>query len=366
MAKIFKRGKNYFMDYRNPPGRAGKRIREKIGPVTKDEATIVLSTRLKDIQEGKNPELRRIKLVLFADHAREVMAKHYANKRCHEWAEVEIESNLIPFFGETYLTAITPLTISGYMARREKDGLAATTINNERAVLSKVMALAVEWGRRHDNPVLHVPEREVLKGDPRFLTHKEADKLIEKAHRHLKPILITALETGGRRSEVLGLEWGHVKLDRGLLYFDQTNTKSGRRREIPLTPTLHAALSGLSKVRSISGRVFTWRGKRLVSVRTAFEKARTDAGLGAEVTFHTLRHTFASWYAMRGGDLFRLKELLGHGDIKTTMIYAHLSPEHMKAAVPLMGRQPEPPRAIGGHNVDTFQESPDRAASGSA
>lgn len=135
------------------------------------------------------------------------------------------------------------------------------------------------------------------------------------------------------------------------------------QREIPLTPLLRATLSGLSKVRAIGGRIFTRRGKALKKVRTAFETGRVDAGLGEDVTFHTLRHTFASWYAMRGGDLYRLKDLLGHRDLKTTMIYAHPSPDYMKAAVPLTGRQPEPPRAFGGHSVDTFSGFRDRAAS---
>jgi len=67
--------------------------------------------------------------------------------------------------------------------------------------------------------------------------------------------------------------------------------------------------------------------------------ARERAGLGADVTFHTLRHTFAIWYAMNGDDLNRLRVLLGHQDMKTTMIYAHLSPTYFRAALPAMGIQ---------------------------
>jgi len=87
-----------------------------------------------------------------------------------------------------------------------------------------------------------------------------------------------------------------------------------------------------------------------------------DAGVSDDVVFHTTRHSFASWYVMRGGDLYRLKELLGHRDIKTTMIYAHLSPEHVQGAVTLMGRQPE---RIGGHLEDTNPHLEDRVGSGS-
>ena len=85
--------------------------------------------------------------------------------------------------------------------------------------------------------------------------------------------------------------------------------------------------------------VFTHHGKRLRSVRTGFNLARERAGLGPDVTFYTLRHTFASWYAMNGHDLNRLRVLLGHQDMKTTMLYAHLSPTYLRAALPAMGMQ---------------------------
>ena len=72
--------------------------------------------------------------------------------------------------------------------------------------------------------------------------------MIESAPVHLRPIIITALETGGRLSEILGLRWEDADLGRGLLYFSQTNTKSMKQREIPLTPTLADTLRERSKV----------------------------------------------------------------------------------------------------------------------
>lgn len=54
---------------------------------------------------------------------------------------------------------------------------------------------------------------------------------------------------------------------------------------------------------------------------------RRLARLPEKINFHSLRHTFASWRVLRGGDLYRLKEVMGHADIQTTMIYAHLRPD---------------------------------------
>ncbi len=68
------------------------------------------------------------------------------------------------------------------------------------------------------------------------------------------------------------------------------------------------------------------------SLRTAFENAVKTARLD-DVTFHTLRHTFASWAMMRGVSLRELQELLGHSSLAMTMRYAHLAPEHLRTAV---------------------------------
>ena len=183
---------------------------------------------------------------------------------------------------------------------------------------------------------------------------------------HLKPIIICALHTGGRLSEVLNLRWEDVDQAQGVLFFDQTNTKSGKQREIPIDGELAAVLQERRKHRFGGGEarefVFTWQRKRIRSVKTAFEKARDRAGLGKEVTFHTLRHTFASWYMINGGDLYRLQKYLGHSTIELTQRYAHLSKDFLKAGTAFFGA----PAEIGGHFVDTLAGSEGKAKTVSA
>ena len=72
-----------------------------------------------------------------------------------------------------------------------------------------------------------------------------------------------------------------------------------------------------------------WRQRK---IRTAFENAVEAARLDG-FRFHDCRHHFASWFVMRGGSLQALKELLGHADLKMTLRYAHLSPEHLRSEV---------------------------------
>lgn len=347
---LYKRGKSWYIDYYYPPGRGGKRIREKVGPV-RDEARILLAERLQDIRQGRNPALRQIKPILFATHAKEVLGQHYKKQRSYSWAKIVVEKHLVPAFGNEMLAALSTKKISSYVSGRLADGVSPSTTNRERAVLGKILSLAVEWGRLGENPVRKVKKLEEPKGRLRFLADSEASQLLERAPRHLKPVITCALHTGGRLSEILGLTWENVDLGNGLLYF--TGTKSGQVREIPLDATLTATLKERYKIRSLAGDarhfVFTRFGKRLRDVRTGFQTACTSAKLTG-VTFHTLRHTFASQLVMRGADLKTIQELLGHEDLTMTQRYAHLSPDHKRRAVALLDR---PLQSADSDAVDT-------------
>jgi integrase len=79
-------------------------------------------------------------------------------------------------------------------------------------------------------------------------------------------------------------------------------------------------------------KVFTFRGKPLKDIRTAFENACNRAGI-KNLTFHTLRHTFATRLVLSGVDLATVSKLLGHSTIQMTMRYSHPTPEALKNAV---------------------------------
>ena len=130
------------------------------------------------------------------------------------------------------------------------------------------------------------------------------------------------METGLRRGELRGLNWADVDMTRGLIRLDGRRTKSGRRREIPMRDEVYEVLSKRPGERE--GRVLKTR-----SLRTAFERAVERAAI-QDFHWHDLRHHFASWFVMRGGALQALKEVLGHADMKMTLRYAHLSPDHLR------------------------------------
>ena len=102
----------------------------------------------------------------------------------------------------------------------------------------------------------------------------------------------------------------------------QENAQNGADTPEALSPTLEPQTSPEPK-----------DGEGLKSIRNGFEAAVKRAGIEKHIRFHDLRHTFASWLVMKGIDLRTVAKLVGHRDIRITMRYAHLAPEHLQAAV---------------------------------
>ncbi len=188
-------------------------------------------------------------------------------------------------------------------------------------------------------PDIEMPKKP--EGRLRYLDGNEIQKLLDACGKsrnsYLAPLVALALNTGMRKGELLGLTWERVDLaaDFGLsaritLY----KTKSGKPRGVPLNQDAVAALEAVeSDAEARAGLVFKrGDGSKWGQVRTAFTTALDRAGVQG-FRFHDLRHTFASHFMMRGGNLYDLKEILGHADIKMTMRYAHLSPHHLYGSI---------------------------------
>ncbi len=96
-----------------------------------------------------------------------------------------------------------------------------------------------------------------------------------------------------------------------------------------MTNTVHNLLLNMQKIRDISGRVFPVKPN---AVRLAFERARNKAKVD-DIRFHDLRHTFATRLVQMGGDIYKVKVLLGHKSITMTTRYAQHSPESLRGGV---------------------------------
>lgn len=170
----------------------------------------------------------------------------------------------------------------------------------------------------------------------RYLEKEEINKVIQASPLRLKPIIIVALNTGMRRGEIFKLKWRDIDFQRDIIYlFD---TKNGDKREIPMNDLVKKTLIGVRK-HPDGPYVFCKKdGTPYTNIKKSFLAALKKCGI-INFRFHDLRHTFASQLVMSGIDLNTVRELMGHRDIKMTLRYAHLSPDHKRKAVEILGRK---------------------------
>ncbi len=159
---------------------------------------------------------------------------------------------------------------------------------------------------------------------------------------------LLSLHTGMRAGEIFSLCWQDVDLERGMLTL--LNTKNGLSRPAFLTEQAKGMLKARKPAAtSPTDLVFPPTGNRqkeqIQRISDTFPKAVDALGLNKGIsdprhktTFHTLRHTYASWQVERGVDLYTVKELLGHKTLAMTSRYAHLSPSTLQAAAIGLGK----------------------------
>ncbi len=227
--------------------------------------------------------------------------------------------------------------VSGYTRK----GARAHTINFEIGTLRTVLNVAIKWGYLKENPTKQVRKLKVNDAKPvRFLTREECQRLLDACPENLRPIYFTFLNSGMRKAELENLEWDDIDFKRRKIMIRRKpfwQPKTGER-EIPINQPLYELLADLKKQNHSgvqSDFVFPHRdGTRIkTKLREQLIKIAAKAGLADLTKVHTLRHTFASHLVMSGVDLPTVQKLMGHSDIQTTMIYAHLAPEHLANAV---------------------------------
>jgi len=170
--------------------------------------------------------------------------------------------------------------VEEYQSKMLASGKAPATVNRHVACLKHMLTKAVEWEMAPEQAlhrirmVKQIPEHNRRL---RYLSVEECQTLVAECLPHLKPIVITALNTGMRKEEILSLRWDkHVDLRHSFILLDMT--KSGERREIPINETLQQTLQALIR-RVDSPYVFTdANGKRFLDVKRAFHSACQRAG----------------------------------------------------------------------------------------
>jgi len=296
-----------------------------VGGTTKTQALRALDKKRSEVLSGEIGLIAKVgnpKIDKFA----ETSLERRQHLRSHKRDDLSVRT-LMKFFKGKVLLAINPSDIEDYIAKRRNENVANGTINRELACLKRMFNLAIKWGEAKKNPVNDVDYLEEPPGRTRFLSEEEAQNLIECAGDHLKPIIMTALNTGMRLSEILSLTWEQVHIDKVIEpYIEISQTKNNKKRFVPLDDDMVDLFQSMRK--NHSQHVFLGtRGEPLKSVRKPFDKALKRADI-SDFKFHDLGHTFASHYVMNGGDPLALKEILCHSNLRMVERYAHLASSH--------------------------------------
>ena len=228
---------------------------------------------------------------------------------------------------EAFQTALSATT-----ANRKISALKPASINRRMAALKHMLNKAAEWGILEKNPASGVKLYKENNRRLRYLTPEECKSLLDACPSiTMRQVLILALNTGMRKSEILNLTWASVNLRQQ--YLELPDQKNGECSTIPLNSAVVDTLREIPR-RLDSDYVFTGSipGEPFADLKRQFAKAIRISKL-AGVSFHVLRHTAASLLVMAGVDLTTVMAILRHKDYKTTLRYSHLSGDHTKAAV---------------------------------
>jgi integrase len=260
-------------------------------------------------------------------------------------AKSNLRARVFPYLADLQAQAVTPADVE-----RMRDGLMAklapASVLQAKAALSKLYT----WGRAKGLLTCPSPTTPVewpsAEGKLDFLSATEVASLlayVRKDAPYLEAMIATAIYTGMRKGELFGLRWRDVHLDAGRIDVARSYTtkpKSGKARHLPINPELAAVLHPWKATaeQRHPDLVFPLEGRMGTTYETLDLPEILDAAKcsGPDRGWHTLRHTFASHFMMAGGNILTLQKLLGHADLKTTMIYAHLSPDFMAAEVARM------------------------------
>lgn len=206
------------------------------------------------------------------------------------------------------------------------------TVNRYMASLSIALTKATrEWGWLEENPMFKVDKKRESKGRTRFLSQDEQNALLKACKDQKNPLIlllvVIALSTGARFSEIINLKWKNVDFERKRIHL--MDTKNGDNRTVPISSIAYKLLKQHSKVRKINSDFVFARedGKQPMDLRFQWETVLKNSQV-KDFTFHDLRHTAASNLAMGDASLLEIAQILGHKTMAMVQRYSHLTEQH--------------------------------------
>lgn len=322
---IYRRGNVWWIDYYD---QNRMRVQESSYSSNRRVAQDLLSVRESEVLRGV---FKRPVKISFGDFSQKYMEYAKGNKR--SWLRDEqMLKHLHGYFGtQRDLSEITPVDIEGYKLKRRAK-VSGATVNRELALLKRMFNLAINWDFFFDlNPVRKVKFFKEFNTGARIISSEEEEKLIRNAAPFMQDLIQFGLNTGLRIGEIFSLRWSSVDMHKGILNI--LAQKTGKTRVVPLNTKARRVLETWAMGKKNDFVFYNHEtGKPFVDLKTGFALACRKTGI-TDVSWHTLRHTFASRLLDRGVDIVTVQQLLGHSTVTVTMRYTHTNLDSKRAAV---------------------------------
>ena len=343
--------------------RGGQLKRWKVGSLNKTVAKQQESIIKTQLLMGRisSPSKARIHLVTFRQWAKQYLDLEPVKRlRGYAIRKLYVE-NLVRYFGDKPLGAVTPEDVTAYRAQRvqykrvrcahcptivtreacgtcgwerEDRGrvVSIQTINHDHMTLTHMfnVARSPQFRLVTDNPAAHVPKPNPQNERDRIATPEEWARLEQTLAPHLRRLLTVAYEVGPRKGELVNLEWPDVDLRRK--EFTLRRTKNGEVRVVPMTPTVYHVFVELWKERRLdTHRVFLYNERGVQRVGTGFKAACRRAGI-TNLRIHDFRHTASTNLRRAGVDTATAMKIVGHKSDRMHRRYNTIEPEDLQRA----------------------------------
>ncbi len=313
---LFKRGKTWWISFTTP---SGERIR--CSAATEDK------TQAQEFHDKLKAESWRV--VKLGDKPRRTWDEaaykwlmETQHKKTHHNDVAKVDW-LQQFFRGKYLDELTRDEIAKIGELKFKETSPATANRLLALIRSILRRAALDWEWIDKPPVIKLYRE--AKRRVRYLSAEQAGLLIQELPEHLADIVRFSLATGLRRSNVTGLQWSQVDIQRNVAWIHGDQAKGGKPIHVTLNDTTIAVLA--KQVGKHPKSVFSYKGNPITQVNTkAWYKALKRAGI-EDFRWHDLRHTWASWLTQNGVPLNVIQEMGAWESAEMVRRYAHLAPE---------------------------------------
>ena len=337
------------------------------------DARAQLRERLVELNSGVRVQSSKISLGNYLVKWLENYGQNLAQTTLENYTYV-IKAHLIPKLGSIALSELQPITLQEYYTkalqsgRRDgKGGLSLRTVQYHHTILREALSHAVKWRMVARNVADAVEAPRPKRSEPTIVFPEDVALLFDKMQGHaLFPLFYAAFMTGMRRSELLGLRWRDVDLERGVIQVTQTchrikgeyifkPPKNDRGRTIRMSASLISFMADMDKPHEL---VFCQSDGKPLQPRTVSGTFKALTG----VNFHAARHTHATALLAANEHPRVVQERLGHKTISITLdTYSHIVPGMQEAAATKIeaafGRQ----KTIGRRLGDVLQEDKEKA-----